>query len=282
MISGSVAASSARIKFRLAGGAQPLMLVPVRVNGRGPFEFILDTGAGTSLLTPDLAQSLGIEITGSKEGHTAGGPVDVSLATVDSLAVGDVERKAIDVAVTDLSMIGGAVGAKLDGDLGYNFLRHFRLSIDFGTSELKLEGPARVERFRPRQQTEIAMRLAHPSKPLILIEAHVGGRGPFQFALDTGTSTTAISPQLVRDLRLEVTPIGPVTTGGVQVQMTAARVASLRVGRAEQRELDVIVGDFLEMLSRAAGSRLDGIVGYNFLRNYKVVIDYPNELFYLG
>ena len=30
-----------------------------------------------------------------------------------------------------------------------------------------------------------------------------------------------------------------------------------------------------------ARSRLDGIVGYNFLRKYKVVIDYPNELFRL-
>jgi len=32
------------------------------------------------------------------------------------------------------------------------------------------------------------------------------------------------------------------------------------------------------MLSQAVGAKLDGIVGYNFLRDYKVVIDYPNEL----
>jgi hypothetical protein len=30
-------------------------------------------------------------------------------------------------------------------------------------------------------------------------------------------------------------------------------------------------------LSLAVGAKLDGIVGYNFLRNYKVVIDYPGE-----
>jgi hypothetical protein len=27
----------------------------------------------------------------------------------------------------------------------------------------------------------------------------------------------------------------------------------------------------------AIGAKLDGIVGYNFLGNYKVVIDYPGE-----
>jgi hypothetical protein len=37
-----------------------------------------------------------------------------------------------------------------------------------------------------------------------------------------------------------------------------------------------VVADFLAMLSEVVGTRLDGIVGYNFLRNYKVAFDYPN------
>jgi hypothetical protein len=35
------------------------------------------------------------------------------------------------------------------------------------------------------------------------------------------------------------------------------------------------------MLSKIIGTRLDGIIGYNFLRHFKVVIDYPNETFAL-
>ena len=279
-MSSTVLASPAtnRVKFRLAGGAQPLLLVPVRVNGHGPFEFILDTGAGTSLLTPELSATLQIESTGSKQGHTAGGPVNVLLATVDSLALGEAQREDVDVAITDLSQIGRTVGAKLDGDLGYNFLKHFRLTIDFRALELKLEDPKRIEYFGPAPIAEVAMRLAHPSKPLILVEAYVAGRGPFQFAVDTGTSTTAVSPELARELNLKTTPIGAVTTGGAPIALTAARVPMMRIGGAEQRDIDVIIGDFLAMLSQVAGSKLDGIVGYNFLRNYKVVIDYPNEL----
>ncbi len=41
--------------------------------------------------------------------------------------------------------------------------------------------------------------------------------------------------------------------------------------------MNVIVGDFLEMLSTVIGVKLDGIIGYNFLKLYKVVIDYPHE-----
>ena len=277
----SATASRAREKFRLAGGAQPLLLVPVCVNECGPYEFILDTGAGTSILTPELAGSLGIKSTGAKQGHTAGGPVHVRLAAVDSLGVGEVRRANLDVAITDLSQLGQAVGAKVDGDLGYNFLKHFRLTIDFTASELRLDDPKRAEYFGPPPLTELPMRLAHPAKGLILIEAHVNNRGPFQFAIDTGTSTTAISPELARDLGLRERPIGQATTGGAQIAMTAARIESLRVGRATVRDVDVIIGEFLTMLSGVVGRQLDGIVGYNFLRHYRVVIDYPNESFSL-
>ncbi len=38
-----------------------------------------------------------------------------------------------------------------------------------------------------------------------------------------------------------------------------------------------MIADFFANLSQVVGAKLDGIVGYNFLRNYKVVIDYPNE-----
>jgi hypothetical protein len=31
------------------------------------------------------------------------------------------------------------------------------------------------------------------------------------------------------------------------------------------------------MTTATLSAKLDGIVGYNFLRNYKVALDYPNE-----
>lgn len=269
-----------RQRLRLAGGPQPLLLLPVEVNGEGPFEFILDTGAGTTLLTPELFRSLKMESTGSRQGQTAGGTVEVLMATAESLTVGAMQRDDVDIAVMDLSHIGRAIGAKVDGDLGYNFLKHFRLTIDFAAAELKLEDPRRVENFSAGAAlAEVPMRLAQPAKPLILVDAFIDGRGPFQFAIDTGTSTTAVSAELARDLNLQTSPIGPVTTGGAHLNLTAGRMGSLRVGRAEMREVDVLVGPFLLMLSQAAGAKLDGIIGYNFLRNYKVVIDYPNQLF---
>src|SRR3954471_19447454 len=152
MTTAMLSLNSSKTKFRLAGGAQPLILLPVHVNDRGPFDFILDTGAGTSLLSSELAQQLEIKAIGSKEGQTAGGKVSVSLAKVDSLAVGETKLHDVDVGIVDLSQIAKSIGAKIDGDLGYNFLKHFRVTINYRDCELRLEDPKRVESFGRRAQ----------------------------------------------------------------------------------------------------------------------------------
>src|SRR5205814_7774731 len=199
-----------------------LILLPVEVNGKGPFEFILDTGAGTSLLSSELGKTLNVKILGSKEGQSAGGAVSVALAKLSSLAVASVKLDDIDVGVVDLSQIGKTVGAKIDGDLGYNFLKHFRITLDYRKSEIRFEDPKRFELAgRSKPVTEVTMRLASPAKPLILVDVHANGRGPFQFAIDTGPSTTAITPELAKQLGVVSSPIGAVTTGGGHADVTA-------------------------------------------------------------
>jgi hypothetical protein len=168
---------SATVRFRLAGGAQPLILVPVDVNEQGPFDFILDTGAGTSLLSIELAEKLKVKVLGSKQGQSAGGAVSVSLAKVDSFSVGHARLPDIDVGIVDLKQIGTTVGAKIDGDLGYNFLKSFRVSIDYEKCQLRLDDPRRLDVFNRDGQTEVPLRLASPAKPLILVDVHGRDRG---------------------------------------------------------------------------------------------------------
>ncbi|HYR23077.1 MAG TPA: retroviral-like aspartic protease family protein [Chthoniobacterales bacterium] len=264
-------------KFRLAGSAQPLILLPVHVNDRGPFDFILDTGAGTSLLSSELAKQLETKVIGSREGQSAGGKVSVSLAKVGSISVGETKLHDVDVGIVDLAQIGKTIGAKIDGDLGYNFLKHFRVTIDYRDCEIRFDGPKWVENFGRSAKTEVPIRLASPAKPLLLVDVHANGRGPFQFAIDTGTSTTAIAPELAKQLGVESSPVGASTTGGVPVDFSAGSLQLFQLGGAKIDNMAVVVADFFEMLNTAIGAKLDGIVGYNFLRNYKVVIDYPGE-----
>lgn len=267
----------AEVEFRLAGGENPLILIAASVNERGPYPFILDTGAGTSLISPRLAHELGVVATSSKEGTGAAGKVTVALANVDSLAIGGARRAPMPIAITsEVDRIGAAVGTPIDGDVGYDFLKGFRVTIDYRRQLVRLvQGAYDVTGTPSMTRSEVAFRFASPTKPLVMIPAFVNGRGPFAFAVDTGASATVLSPALADDLGIDRGERTAMTGAGGMLQAAVARVTSLVVGGGAVDDLAVVVSDFLGPIGQAVGTRVDGVVGYNFLREFKVTIDYP-------
>lgn len=266
------------IPFHLAGRQNPLILLPVHVNDKGPYEFILDTGASHSLLSPELAEILGVKPEIEKEAMGAGGPVKLGLAHVASIAVGATRQSNVQIAITDeLKRIGKAIQHRIDGDLGFDFLKDFRLVIDYRACTLC---------FLPKLEinddtcsaTSIPFTLAAAQKPLILVQAVVNDQGPFQFALDTGASRTMLSPELADRLAIEIVEDSPGLGVGGQVKVLGGKVSLIALGTAVARDHAVAVGEFLSMLSAALGAKLDGIIGYNFLNQFQVTIDYPNRI----
>jgi aspartyl protease len=128
---------------------------------------------------------------------------------------------------------------------------------------------------------EVGFRLAGAENPLILIPTRANGRGPYEFILDTGASATVLSPELAAALRLDTVAAGPMTGAGGIVQATLGRVGSLTVGSAALQDVAVMVGDFLAELGQVVGTQLDGILGYNFLRHFRVAHDFPNGVLWL-
>lgn len=260
----------------MAGGDNPLILVPAQVNEKGPYEFILDTGASVCLITPELAHDLAVPVIGSKEGMGAGGAVRMSLGRVKSLAVGPARTRDLEVAITDeLHRVGAAVGAKIHGDIGYGFLKRYRLTIDYRTNLLSLA--ANGSPAASGTDLAVPFELASPAKPLILVPVKVNGEGPYPFALDTGTSTTIVSPEVAEKSGIKAREVSEATGGGGKVRLVLARADSLAIGTATLLDVRIAIPDFLPKLSRAAGAKLEGIIGYSFLKEFLVRIDYPRS-----
>src|SRR5438128_1626671 len=102
---GSVMSS---VPFRLTGSAQPLAIVQAHVNDQGPFEFILDTGAGTTIVDPPLAERLRLDTGERKMARGAGGEAETHLAVLETIRVGSARLERFDVGVSDLSAIARA------------------------------------------------------------------------------------------------------------------------------------------------------------------------------
>lgn len=138
---GAGANTSAGVEIRLAGPGGAALLVPVRVNGEGPYEFVLDTGATLTCVDLVLADSLGLPEARGRIGVGAGiggHPGSMRLVEIDSLSVGDARAEELTGCALDLEQFR-AIGLEARGLLGLNFLTSFRVTLDFEAGRLTLE-----------------------------------------------------------------------------------------------------------------------------------------------
>jgi predicted aspartyl protease len=126
------------VRFEFAANTS-LVLVPVYVNGRGPYRFLLDTGASHSILSVNVADALAIRPGKTEELITAGGPVRVTVRNVEMLQIGSVRMDRQPVAVADLALLS-TLG--VDGILGGDCLKSFNLYIDYARQILRMEPSA--------------------------------------------------------------------------------------------------------------------------------------------
>jgi predicted aspartyl protease len=143
-----------------------------------------------------------------------------------------------------------------------------RLALTLRTpDESPDSGPARAE---------LPFTLAHPSKPLVMIPVEVEGH-TLRFAVDTGASITVISPEVARRCEVAATSMPAMTGGGGAVAASAAVIPSLAIGPVRLSRVRVAVAEFLEPLGQTLGTTLDGIIGTNVLRRFRVTFDYPGQ-----
>jgi hypothetical protein len=119
-------------------GRQVLALVPVKIDGAGPFTFALDTGASRSLVDSQLAAKLHVQKAGStqKVGGIAG-VTKVTLIKVRSWSAGPVKLPRTTIVMSNLPF--GNAYAGIQGLLGSDMLSRFDVvTIDYGKQQLRL------------------------------------------------------------------------------------------------------------------------------------------------
>ena len=115
-----------------------LIGAPAYINGEGPYPFVLDTGAGSTVVTPDFAEKLGLDIQVIEQGiaRGLGGDMQLRLARIDNLSVGNSEITNEQVAVIDMGKVSPKGKLIEEGIIGFNFLRNFETVIDYTEKQL--------------------------------------------------------------------------------------------------------------------------------------------------
>ena len=110
-------------------------LVPVSINGSEPLVFIMDTGAGKTIVTPELVDKLNLAEEPGEGASTQGvhGKTVNPVVELKSVAVGEARVVGVQAIVLDLDHITTG-NWHADGILGMDFLTQFDVKLDFEKS----------------------------------------------------------------------------------------------------------------------------------------------------
>jgi predicted aspartyl protease len=253
------------------------IVVPVFIDGNGPFRFLVDTGADGSLVSAALVTTLGLvpNRMGDERVEGTTGTEQLPCVTIDSLRIGSIVRHDVRMPVSSSHVMTG-----LDGILGLAGFGAVRVVVDFRRNRVIIEVSSRG---LPQNFLDIHARRTPGG--LLVIPARVGDI-PVAAVIDTGATgtlgNTALRKALLREAAANAagTQIYGVTrqvsNGGVAVSPT------IYLGPAVIQNLGVVYSDIPIFRIWHLDSQPALIIGMNALGAVDaLVLDYPRAEVYL-
>lgn len=114
--------------------------VEVMVNGKGPFLFAIDTGAGgEARVDVSLMKQLGLKVAGQVETGDGSGQNTrlLDVVSVDSLKIGGLEFRHVRAITRDYNTSPNL--PKIDGIIGFNLFAAYLLTLDFPAKRVRVE-----------------------------------------------------------------------------------------------------------------------------------------------
>lgn len=252
------------LSFQLDRG---MIYVKAAVEGQTG-DFILDTGA-PGLVVNEIPQ---VTTTGY-QAQSCSQEVVIGVKPVKTFSWANRTLRNLEAITLDLSHLDKLHNAEVVGMIGYELLKNNTLFIDYQRNELLL--------LKNKMNVALAAPVAKIPFELYdhlpVIEVVIGGQ-TFRLGIDTGAATNLLDKKGASQL-------GDFIQGGAieEIQGLDQGVQQVAVAHLEGVKTAgfEFSGKFLLLdLSHLEMDKLhplDGLLGYQFLSNYRVAIDYPNQ-----
>jgi hypothetical protein len=262
-----------------------LIVIPVQLNGKGPYNFLLDTGVGTALITnPALLDSLGV-VPGSEIRIAGAGSSleDLKAYMVNNIVVEIPGATAPNLNMTFLSEdvfnLSSYLGMPIAGLLGYQFFNSFVVRIDYSNSQLTLYPP---ETFKYRKADGVS------------VPFELEGQRPYMYALTTMSGEKPISTRLIIDtgaghaLSLEQnshsgikvpdpalrTQLGTGLSGSIMGYV--GRISRFQINKFVFNNMLTSFPDHADVAAKVQVGR-NGNLGNEVLKRFNLIIDYSRS-----
>jgi tetratricopeptide (TPR) repeat protein len=245
-----------------------------------PLRFVLDTGSGISVISKETAERLKIKpVTKGGLARAIGGDgkFEIVYGFLKAVDIGNVQIENVPVYIREFHQND----EKIDGYIGLSLISKFLTTIDYGNQTFSLIRKDVADEQNVVENKSLFLPLRLTSSGFLSGEVQLEGvQNPLNFIVDTGASISVISDevaktdgisQFVRNEKMRV-----VGAAGVTEDVPSFLLPRITFGNNSRESITAIALD-LDIINEASGFRQAGILGGNFLKNYRLTFDFKNS-----
>lgn len=264
---------------QLTGGV--IMIKAQFDNLKEPLNFILDTGSGAISL--DSATVAEFNIPNAPSGKSVRGIAGVKAvnhALNHSLTFPRLKVDSLTFYINDYDLLTSVYGIKIDGIIGYSFLKRYIVKVDFDSMNIEIFTPGKYK--YPRNGTLFYPTFtALPILPFIIQDEK---KIQPKFYIDTGAGLSLlVTEQMAGDSsffmkKRKPLPILAQGLGGKKaIKITITK--KVKIGPYSFKKVPThVLDDTYNVISYPF---LGGLIGNDLLRRFNLVINYPAKEFFI-
>jgi clan AA aspartic protease (TIGR02281 family) len=232
--------------------------------GSNSFPFLVDTGASSTTISQETFQKL--DIPENQVRYTTVRSADGRTTAVPVVTLANVKLGPFTIPQISARVVSER-GANL---LGMDVLGRYRLTLEAARNQLVVENPNEAASIDA--QTNFPY---NPRQFKIPVQVKLNGT-PVSLILDTGATQTVISNRLAQALQLPI-------IGQSQAEVASGKVVTTSIAKVSSFQLgDLSVSNFSISVIQDGIFAGDGLLGFDFLRKYRLVLDPIARRAYLG
>jgi superkiller protein 3 len=265
------------VNFKLVGNRP---VIELKINKKEePLRFVLDTGSGISVISDETAKKLKIKSVargGLARGIGGDGKFEIVYGFLHSVDIGNIRIKNVPVFIRKFH----SGNEKIDGYIGLSLISKFLTTIDYGDLTFSLIRKNSIENAK-NQSEELSLPLRLTSSGFLSGEVQLEGVGvPLNFIVDTGASVSVISAQLAGSQEFNDFVKGEkmrvIGSAGITENVPSFLLPRVTFGSHSRERVAAVALD-LDLINETSGFLQAGILGGNFLRNYRLTFDFENS-----
>lgn len=265
--------------FQLSGG---IIILKAQLDQfSDSLNFVLDTGSGGISLDSSTVEKLKIPIQQSEKSiRGIAGIKKVAFAYDHTLRMPGIQVKQLDFHINNYDLLTSVYGIKIDGIIGYSFLRRYIVHLDFDKRIMEVYAPGRFkypkggQLIRPNFSTLPLMQATIQDSKTLLS----------RYIFDTGAGLCfLLSRDFVDDsvvFKSERKFFLTQAEGlGGKKQMEIAVMKSIKIGNYKFKKVPVHV--FEDDYNVTNYPSMGGLIGNDLLRRFNITLNYPDQSIHL-